>query len=111
MAQVTLVHLYQAGMFADLDQINAMPGSGSVTSNDRADDSTALRGIKVSAAEAPLKEEVRHKLRHLPPLLFDRCEQVSASACDHPDGTGNLSPCIMQQSAHALLTVCLRQSV
>ena len=74
MLQVTLVHLYQAGMFADLDQINAeprtLPGDKSSAAV------SSLRGVKVSAAEAPLKEEVAHKLQHLPPALLAKCQQV-----------------------------------
>ncbi len=83
--QVTLVHLYQAGMFADLDQINAVPRIASLTDGDRGEDSAALTGIKVSAAEAPLKEEVQHKLQHLPPALFDKCQQVRASRMKNED--------------------------
>lgn len=54
MLQVTLVHLYQAGMFADLDQIDAAPRIAA--SGDKSQGSASWTGIKVSAAEAPLKE-------------------------------------------------------
>ena len=80
--QVTLVHLYQAGMFADLDQISTashsapLAGSGKGGGGGRA--SAPVAGAKVSAAEAPLREEVQHKLQHLPPALLNTCQQVSA---------------------------------
>lgn len=74
--EVTLVHLYQAGMFADLDQINAQPRTLPATTDDRHSAAGSLRGVKVSAAETPLKEEVSHKLQHLPPGLLARCQQV-----------------------------------
>lgn len=57
-------------MFADLDQINAAPQGSSSPAG------AALRGFKVSAAEAPLKEEVAAKLQHLPPALLAQCQQV-----------------------------------
>lgn len=79
--QVTLVHLYQAGMFADLDQISAASHLAPPASSDRGRASTPMRGAKVSAAEAPLREEVLHKLQHLPPALFSTCQQVCLSAC------------------------------
>ncbi|DBA93452.1 TPA: hypothetical protein ACH3X2_003239 [Trebouxia sp. C0005] len=72
--EVTLVHLYQAGMFADLDQIDAAPRIAA--SGDKSQGSASWTGIKVSAAEAPLKEEVQHKLQQLPPGIFDKCQQV-----------------------------------
>ncbi|KAL3138077.1 hypothetical protein ABBQ38_005308 [Trebouxia sp. C0009 RCD-2024] len=74
--EVTLVHLYQAGMFADLDQISAASHLAPPASSDRGRASTPMRGAKVSAAEAPLREEVLHKLQHLPPALFSTCQQV-----------------------------------
>lgn len=81
--QVTLVHLYQAGMFADLDQISAAshlaPPASSERGRGRA--SMPMRGAKVSAAEAPLREEVQHKLQHLPPALLSTCQQVCLSVC------------------------------
>ena len=77
--QVTLVHLYQAGMFADLDQINAAPHAKPLAGCDGVRDCAPAVGAKVSAAEAPLKEEVQHKLQHLPPALFSKCQQV----CSH----------------------------
>ena len=73
--QVTLVHLYQAGMFADLDQINAVAGVAPGAS------SASVAGAKVSAAEAPLKEEVQHKLQHLLPALLNTCQQVCVHLC------------------------------
>ena len=76
MVQVTLVHLYQAGMFADLDQINAVSRILPASTNHKASTAASLRGVKVSAAEAPLKEEVAHKLQHLPPALLAKCQQV-----------------------------------
>lgn len=63
-------------MFADLDQINAAPGIAALATGSRAEGRASSPGIKVSAAEAPLKEEVQHKLQHLPPALFARCQQV-----------------------------------
>ena len=78
MLQVTLVHLYQAGMFADLDQINAAPRIEASGAGDKSQGSESWTGIKVSAAEAPLKEEVQHKLQQLPPEIFDKCQQVIA---------------------------------
>lgn len=78
MLQVTLVHLYQAGMFADLDQIGAssrhMPGM--LPQQQQPMTQHVRPGAKVSIAEAPLKEEVQHKLQHLPPALFNKCQQV-----------------------------------
>ncbi len=76
--QVTLVHLYQAGMFADLDQIDAAPRIAASAAGDQSQSSASWTGIKVSAAEAPLKEEVQHKLQQLPPGVFDKCQQVIA---------------------------------
>lgn len=63
-------------MFADLDQINAAPRIAALATGSRAEGRASSTGIKVSAAEAPLKEEVQHKLQHLPPALFARCQQV-----------------------------------
>lgn len=74
--EVTLVHLYQAGMFADLDQIDAAPRIAASAAGDTSQGSASWTGIKVSAAEAPLKEEVQHKLQQLPPGIFDKCQQV-----------------------------------
>ena len=72
------MHLYQAGMFADLDQINAEPRALSPAAENRPGFGTVpMRGVKVSAAEAPLKEEVAHKLQHLPPALLAKCQQVT----------------------------------
>lgn len=81
MLQVTLVHLYQAGMFADLDQINAAPRATPEAGGDGVRGYAPARGAKVSAAEAPLKEEVQHKLQHLPPALFSKCQQVCHYLC------------------------------
>lgn len=66
-------------MFADLDQINAVPRSTAVGGSAQAgqDIISVTQGAKVSAAEAPLKEEVQHKLQHLAPALFSKCQQVS----------------------------------
>lgn len=76
--EVTLVHLYQAGMFADLDQISAASRLAPSVSSDRGRGRgiSPMRGAKVSAAEAPLREEVQHKLQHLPPALLETCQQV-----------------------------------
>jgi len=72
MLQVTLVHLYQAGMFADLDQIDAAPRITASGAGDKSQGSASWTGIKVSAAE------VQHKLQQLPPGIFDKCQQVIA---------------------------------
>lgn len=73
------MHLYQAGLFADLDQIKAsrraLPASLAHQGHGHAAPQS-LPGAKVSIAEAPLREEVQHKLQHLPPALFDKCQQV-----------------------------------
>ena len=63
-------------MFADLDQINTAPGSAPLASSGQGPSSLPPAGAKVSAAEAPLKEEVQHKLHHLPPALLKKCEQA-----------------------------------
>ena len=79
--QVTLVHLYQAGMFADLDQIDAKPRAtqpGLVPEPPVA--LYARPGAKVSIAEAPLREEVQNKLQRLPPALFNKCQQVHSQS-------------------------------
>lgn len=85
MLQVTLVHLYQAGMFADLDQISTgshpTPLASGNRGGGRGKGSAPVAGAKVSAAEAPLREEVQHKLQHLPPALFNTCQQVCLRAC------------------------------
>lgn len=79
--QVTLVHLYQAGMFADLDQIHGTPRAtqpGLVPEPPVA--LHARPGAKVSIAEAPLREEVQNKLQRLPPALFNKCQQVHSQS-------------------------------
>ena len=101
--QVTLVHLYQAGMFADLDQISTASRSAPLASSNKGEGrgrgrgrgrvSAPVAGAKVSAAEAPLREEVQHKLQHLPPALLNTCQQVSV--------------CLFSVCLPACLSVCL----
>ena len=94
-------------MFADLDQISTASHSAPLASSNRGEGRGQIRvsapvaGAKVSAAEAPLREEVQHKLQHLPPALLNTCQQVSAflPAC--------LSVCPFRLSFSSVLFVCL----
>lgn len=60
--QVTLIHVYQAGMFADLIQI--------------AEGASAAPGEKVSSARSALQQEVQQKLLQLPAAVLQKAQQV-----------------------------------
>ena len=62
LVQVTLIHVYQAGMFADLIQI--------------AEGARAAPGEKVSSARTALQQEVQQKLQQLPAAVLQKAQQV-----------------------------------
>ena len=62
LVQVTLIHVYQAGMFADLTQI--------------AEGAPAAPGEKVSSARTALQQEVQQKLQQLPAAVLQKAQQV-----------------------------------
>ena len=62
LVQVTLIHVYQAGMFADLTQI--------------AEGAPAAPGEKVSSARTALQQEVQQKLHQLPAPVLLKAQKV-----------------------------------
>ncbi|KAK9829839.1 hypothetical protein WJX72_008179 [[Myrmecia] bisecta] len=77
MDEVTLIHLYQAAMFADPQQIRSAPPLQPP--------STASRPSRTRTA---LTEAVRARLHHLPDATFKRCEATYVAAARQPGFDG-----------------------
>eukprot|EP00891_Asterochloris_glomerata_P004782 jgi/Astpho2/4782/Aster-x1237 len=72
--EVTLIHVYQAGMFADLIQI--------------AEGASAAPGEKVSSARSALQQEVQQKLLQLPAAVLQKAQQAYLESASQPGFDG-----------------------